>query len=227
MPVAPLEGGAKELFFAQFGDGGDVLFSQIMLFNLESTQAATAELLLKDPAGNPLSVDLNGATVNGELEIEIPAGGLRILRTDGKGDVVAGSVSVNADQPLAGVILFGGTVGVAGVGNSEPLNAGFVAAMENKKASQIRVGIAVMNLASGPVTATLQLLDEHGTLIATHPALQIAAMGREAKFLDELFFGTDLSDFMGVLIVTATGRIGATVIQTRPGQFATIPVTPR
>ncbi len=49
-------------------------------------------------------------------------------------------------------------------------------------------------------------------------------MGHLAKFLDEFFPNLDFSDFASLLKVTADGRTAATVIQTRPNQFATMPV---
>ena len=34
----------------------------------------------------------------------------------------------------------------------------------------------------------------------------------------------EFSDFMGLIRVKPSGKIAATVVQTRPGQFATMPV---
>lgn len=34
----------------------------------------------------------------------------------------------------------------------------------------------------------------------------------------------DFSDFMGLIRVKPSGKIAATVVQTRPGKFATMPV---
>ena len=36
--------------------------------------------------------------------------------------------------------------------------------------------------------------------------------------------GIDSRDFMGLIRVRPSGKIAATVVQTRPGQFATMPV---
>ncbi|MFQ5739338.1 MAG: hypothetical protein ACE5JX_10030 [Acidobacteriota bacterium] len=227
LPVAPLDSGSQQLFFAQIGDGGGLLFSQIMLVNLNAQTDAAAQIILKDAQGQPLALDLSGVEVMGEVPAVVPAGGLEVLATDGLGPVTSGSVIINSDQPLAGVILFGGTVGVAGVGSSLALTSGFVAPMENTEALQIRVGIALMNLEPTSLQITLELSDAGGTLVATSSALSVAGGGRESKFLDELFPRVDLSDFSGVLRVTAPGRIAATVIQTRPGQFATLPVAPK
>ena len=54
-------------------------------------------------------------------------------------------------------------------------------------------------------------------------------MGHLALFVTQFDWNqlVDFSAFEGILKVTSSGRIAATVIQTRPGQFATLPVTPR
>ena len=79
----------------------------------------------------------------------IAGGGGAIFVSDGEGLVVTGSVTVSADRPLSGVVLFdGGAVklGVAGVGSSEPL-AGFRAPTESRSGdAAVRTGVAVVNL---------------------------------------------------------------------------------
>ena len=211
-------------FFAQFGDGA-ALFSQIILFSLDPSMEATVTMIFKDNDGNPLSVDLNGELVAGEKTAMIPAGGLRSFKTDGLGDLLEGSVTVISDKAVAGVILFGGTSGLAGVGSSAALPDGFTAPMETNSASAIDTGIAVMNLEESAVNLNLQLCDRDGAVLASAAAM-LPGMGHLAAFLAEFEWSTavDFSDFEGTLKVTTDGRIAATVIQTRPGQFATLPV---
>ena len=45
-------------------------------------------------------------------------------------------------------------------------------------------------------------------------------------FIDEIPWdhAVDFSNFMGLIRVKPSGKIAATVVQTRPGQFATMPV---
>ncbi len=213
------------LYFAQFADGSGIS-SQITLFNLNEEQGAATTILLKDDAGEPLTVDLNGEEVNGELEVIIPAGSLRRFETDGLGDTVVGSVTVESDGNLAGVILFGGTTGLAGVGSSVALDeVGFTAPMEVNTGAGTDTGIAVMNLEAQEVTLDLQLCDEDGGVLAT-AQMALPAMGHRALFVTEVEWDTvvDFSDFDGLLKVTATGSTSATVIQTRPSQLATMPV---
>ncbi len=116
-----------KLFFAQFGDGLGVLASEIILVSLDEEDATTADVILKRQDGSPLPVDLNGTLANGLLQdVVVPAQGKVTLTTDGEGDLVVGSVTICSNKPLTGVIVFSGTVGLAGVQSSEA-QLGFVA----------------------------------------------------------------------------------------------------
>ena len=222
--AGPGQAALHSLHFAQFGEGGDVLFSQIILFSLDLDGEAKVTIVLRDDEGNALQTDLNGEVVNGQLQATIPAGGLRTFSTDGAGPVVGGSVTVNSDRPIAGVILFGGSVGLAGVGSSPELGLGFLAPMESRLADQIQTGVAIKNLEFEQITLVLRLLDANGLELATRQ-LALAPFGHHASFIDQLFGQLDLSDFAGVLRVETARRITATVLQSRPGEFATMPVT--
>lgn len=214
------------LYFAQFADG-DGLFSQITLLNPSDTEAS-AKITLRDDNGNPLTVDLNGNEVVGELDVTIPAHGLRRFQTDGLGETVIGSVVVDSDEALSGVVLFGGATGLAGVGASPAIGTdGFAAPMEVDTAKKINTGIALMNLGVSKLTAMLQLKDEDDSLLATGE-VNLEGMGHRAFFVTEIAWDNevDFSSFSGVLNVTSIGTISATVIQTRPDQFATMPVAP-
>ena len=221
-----------KLHFAQFGDGsqdGLNIFSQITLFNLDVDRPAQVKIILKDDDGNPLSVDLNGEVVQGETDVVIPAGGLRIFKTDGEGPLTVGSAVVCSDRALAGVILFGGSVGVAGVGISQVLSAGLVAPMETDGSGDINTGIAVMNVEQEPNRLQVTLGDAQGSDLAT-AELTLPASGHQSLFVNEFPWQTeknvqlDFSNFRGLLTVSSSGRVAATVIQTRPGEFATLPV---
>ena len=225
-PVQPALGTNIELNFAQFADGAG-LFSQIILFNLAADMEANVTLVLRDNEGNPLSVDLNGEQVSGQMAALIPAGGLRSFKTSGLGELVIGSVTANSDQPLGGVILFGGTEGLAGVGGSELQPNGFVAPLETNFESQISTAIAVANLEEESITLTLQLRDQEGVQLAL-ASLEVPGMGHLATFLPDFGWSpeVDFSDFQGTVRATATGPVAGSVIQTRPGQLATLPVVP-
>ena len=112
------------------------------------------------------------------------------------------------------------------MGSSEALDNGFRAPMETNSAGSINTGIAVMNLENDQLTLDLQLCDRDDNPVAS-AQISLAAMGQLAKFVTEFNWdkAADFSDFEGTLKVTGDGRIAATVIQTRPTQFATMPVS--
>ena len=225
--VPPLSGPSitpdHSLHFAHFGDGEEALFSEILLYSL-GTATANVHVDIRDDEGNPLSVDLNGEMVHGETDLQIPVCGLRSLRTDGVGPLVTGSVSVTSDQPIGGVILFGGVVGLAGVGSSPEMVGGFYAPIEANLEEQTSTGIAIKNLEGETATISFTLLTSDGA-VAAETTRVVAGLGHLALFASQLFPALDLSEFLGTLVVTAEGRLTATVLQTRPQEFATLPVT--
>jgi hypothetical protein len=222
---------SNQLYFAQFGDGQG-LFSQIILFNLNPTSAANAMIELRTDSGSPLETKLNGEDVDGSLEVEIPAGGVRIFESDGTADSIsAGSVTVSSDRPLSGVILFGGPTGVAGVGNSLASTVGFIAPMQVNEDDTINTGVAMMNLEEEEVVIDLELRDNSGSILATSQ-LTLASLGHRALFVTEIDWDTSLNfnNFRGLMTADSGGkRIASTVIQSRSQQkqFATMPVTER
>jgi hypothetical protein len=213
----------ERLYFAQFADG-DGIFSQITLFNPGQSDA-NADIAINDREGQPFQVDLNGELVNGATSITVPAGGVRQLSTDGDGSLKVGSVAVVSDLKLNGVVLFGGAVGLAGVGSSQALSNGFSAPMESNSGQSVNTGIAIMNIESEGATVDLELFDADGASLAT-AQISVPANGQRALFVSEIDWNNsvDLSNFIGVLKASSTSGIGATVVQTRPGQFATLPV---
>ena len=223
----------ERLHFAQFANGAGIV-SQISLLN-GIGEAVNAKLELRGGDGAPLNVVLNGEMVSGETEVfSIAGGGGAVYASDGQGPVVAGSLTVHSDGPLSGVVLFeGATLGVAGVGNSEPL-AGFRAPAENRTGDEfIRTGVAVMNLDAEEKTLQVRLIDldgaETGTgTVATDP---LAGNGHMARFIEEFNWDDpvpDLTDFQGVLeVVPSHGRVAATVLRISSGNnMASLPVAP-
>jgi hypothetical protein len=227
LPEGEVASSEHRLYFAQFGDGEGQLFSQILLINREEEVEASATVSLRDDEGEPLEVDLNGEVVQGSVDVTVPAGGLKVLETDGEGDLTVGSVMVTSDQPLGGVVLFGGSAGVAGVGASEVLSEGFLAPIEKSSSLNINTGIAVMNLGAEELTLELELLNPDAEQLATAQA-DLVGNGHSPRFVNQFDWSASVnfSDFQGMLRVRSTARCAATVIQTRPNQFATMPVVP-
>ena len=177
-------GEGQDLYLPQFGRGGG-LFGQISLFSRNETES-TATVILKDDDGGPLSLDLNSVLVEGETEVNVPAGGSVVLRSDSQGDVKVGSVTVRSTQPLHGSVLFGGSTGLAGVLSSPMLGTSFSALVETNTEGKIDTGVAIMNLEGREVTVLLRLCDSDGTEIARaqlDPPL--AAMGHRALFVTQ------------------------------------------
>ena len=91
----------------------------------------------------------------------------------------------------------------------------------------INTGIAVVNLEGDVTVLELLLTDPNGAPLAKSE-IQIEANGHTAVFVDQIEWNRQIgfSEFKGNLRVLSQGKsIGATVIQTRPGQLATIPVS--
>ena len=223
----------QKLYFAQFGNGGAPgaeVFSQILLLNLTDREA-NVKVLLKNDDGEPLSVTLNDEVVEGEKELVIPAGGLSVLRSDGKGDLISGSVLVCSDQGLAGNVLFGGSVGAAGVGSSALVLQGFTAPVQSNSEERLSTGIAITNGETDELVVQLALAGVDAMSVAT-AELTLAGMGHRALFLEQIEWKVeegmelDPSNFVGLLTARAPGRLAGTVISTSPGFFSTLPAMP-
>ena len=236
-PVSPL-------YFAQFGDGEIAstavaetlgasttqLSSEIFLLNTDKTMEAGATIAIKGDDGQPLSdIDLNGiGLVQGEVDVTIPACGLRILRTDGQGILQAGSATVISEKQLSGVVVFNSGIGAAGVGASAALPE-FIAPI--LKTAEINTGIAFQNPGNDQVTVSLELRNPDGNLLAS-ASIILAGMGHQAFFVDEIGWipepdvSLDFTDFEGLVkATTSVGGVAATVIQARPQEFVTMPVS--
>ena len=82
-----------------------------------------------------------------------------------------------------------------------------------------------MNLETEDLILNLTLLDADGMELDT-AQLTIPAMGLMTQFLEAVDWATDSdkSNIRGILTATSSGRIAATVLQTRPLQLTTMPI---
>ena len=158
----------------------------------------------------------------------VPACGMRILRTDGLGPLQVGSATVSSDRQLSGVVVFDSGIGAAGVSAGEALPE-FVAPM--LKNSEINTGISLQNPGNDQVMVNLELRNSDGDLLAT-ASITLAGMGHRALFVDEIDWTPEpdvafnFTDFEGLVKAgTSSGDVAATVIQTRPQEFVTMPVS--
>jgi len=140
------------------------------------------------------------------------------------------------------VILFGGSIGVAGVPSSERMPRGFLTPIQADLENGLNTGVAVANPAGffrrDVVELRFLLLDVDGNLLATAPPFELPARGHRALFIHEPDWipepgiTLDFNGFSGILKVKSSGPVAAVVLQTRPGlsaaqgQFATLPVSP-
>ncbi len=217
----------EALYFAQFGEGVG-FFSQIILLN-SGDSPVNGRMLVRRNDGSPLPARLNGALLaDGALNVSVPPGGARSFVSSPEGTPEAGSVTVVSDGALVGVILFGGDFGLAGVGASPAFPTGFFGPIETNETTDINTGVAVENVSEANLSLTLELLDEDGVVVS-ESSLELPPFGHAALFVTQLDWdpAVDFSDRRGALRVASNGPVAATMIQTRPGQFATFPVAPR
>jgi hypothetical protein len=229
--INPLATQDHKLHFAQFANGAAgtaSIVSKLFLFNQDALGAATATIYARGDNGVLLPLTLNGQATTGQMNVTVPTGGLKVVSTSGQGVIVAGSVTVTSDRAISGTLVYGSVFGSAGVGSSSELSQGFIAPMETASASQVDTGIAVMNPTDGAITLNFDLCDLNGTRLSG-AAESIPARGHKALFLRQFNWSParNLDNFQGLIRELGGNKVAATVIQTRPGQYMTMPVAPR
>jgi hypothetical protein len=213
--------------FAQFADGQGIS-STLILVNPSATITATGTAELFDSSGRPLSVDINGTIQQGSFPFSIPPAGVGFYATAGAGERAVGSLQVSSNPSIGGTILFSGDLGVAGVGSAQ-MTAKSLVPIESDVSRGMYTGVAIANPYSTALSLTLSLLDLQGNTIAAGAvSMLLPAHGQLARFPEEIFSGRgiDFSRFRGTLKVESPLSVSAMAIQARPGQIATLPVTP-
>ena len=253
LPVVPVDpsgsrGGETVLDFAQFANGAGIT-SELVFVNLSTEPSRPAPtpfhsdilpslpvLYFYDPGGaliDPASVvDLTGdlvVTEDGALTVqtEIDPLGVLTISTHGRGHLLSGSVKVVSGGPIGGFLRFDlPEVGVAGVGASPPVSDAIVPV--RRQEDGLNTGIAIHNLESSPELVRCDLMQEGVRLDAAN--ISLAANGQDARFIDQMFTGTDTSDFVGAVRCAATGEglFTAVALEMDPGNriFTTLPVVP-
>ena len=113
---------------------------------------------------------------------------------------MVGSVRVVSDGPIGGVLRFDiPTIGVAGVGASEAVNAAIFPA--RRMANGINTGAAIRNLESGAATVTCRLMADGQRM--GEAAINLAGNGQNSQFINELFPSANTDDFEGSVHCTA------------------------
>ena len=173
-----------------------------------------------------LTEDLE-VTEDGALSIQMemePLGELTIS-THGRGEVVSGSVQVAADGPIGGVLRFDlPGIGVAGVGASQPVRDAIFPA--RRQAGGIATAAAIRNLGEEALVVSCRLMS--GGIVLEAVEISLEANGQEARYIEELFTGTDTSDFVGSVRCTAPGLFTGIAVELDDSNriFTTLPVVP-
>ena len=140
------------------------------------------------------------ATAALTVPMGIPGRGEITISTNGEGPLVIGSVRVFASGRMGGVLRFDiPMVGVAGVGASEPVNDAIFPA--RRMAGGINTGAAIRNLSADPMTVTCHLM-QAGDVMDT-AMVRLAGDGHSSEFINEMFSGSNTTDFVGSVRCTA------------------------
>lgn len=193
----------QEIYFAQLADGGNLIRSQIRLAN-PTGMDSTARLVLRDPMGDPLSIELNGVPADGELEVIVPGSGTRFLETSGVGPVLSGTATVTSDAPLQGTIVYRGNLGLAGLTAGTLLEGNFAAGITQDAMLGTRTSFSIMNLEEEEIELTFELTNATGGFLGSATE-RIPPVGKLARFVDELDWNPSvpLENFEGLLRVRA------------------------
>ncbi|MDA2930861.1 CHRD domain-containing protein [Acidobacteria bacterium AH-259-O06] len=226
------------IYFAQFGNGGG-FSSDIVMTNPSGTDTIAGQVDFTDEMGAELSVGLLSEAENATLSIEpqqvqtsaqfsIAPLGARTISTDGAGDVVAGSARVTADGAVGGVVRFTiPNIGIAGVGESIPVNGALVPV--RRQSGGINTGVAIRDTANRDNTVNLTLRDAQGAAVENSTAtIMLSPRGRVSQFINELFPNANTDNFQGTLEIRAEGgeiAVIALELGTQAGEFTTLPVT--
>ena len=250
VPVARAGGGGQEtvLYFAHFANGSGTT-SDLVFVNVSprpsgpgptpyhtAVSPSRPALYFYDQEGNlmdPASVvDLTGdleVTGDGALSIQTemePLGELTIS-THGRGELVCGSVTVVSEGPIGGVLRYAlPGIGVTGVGASPPVRDALFPA--RRQADGISTAAAIHNLGEEAMGVSCRLMQ--GGIVLEAVEIYLEATGQEARYIEELFPGTDTSDFVGSVRCTAPGEGAFTgvAVELDAGNriFTTLPIVP-
>ena len=167
-------------------------------------------------------------TGDGALSVrtEIEPLGELTLSTHGRGNLVTGSVTVDANGPIGGVLRFDlPSIGVAGVGASQPVRDAIFPA--RRQAGGISTAAAIHNPGRRSDGGELPV-DESGFRARRDGDSLWRPNGQEAQFIEQMFTGTDTSDFVGSVRCTAPGLFTGVAVELDYGNriFTTLPVVP-
>ena len=223
LPVVPVDrtGGTNKeavLDFAHFANGAGIT-SDLVFVNVSAPrrvgpftlagQLVRPAIYFYDKRGNPIAaesvVDVLGdleVTEDGALTVQtaIESLGELTISTHGRGVVVTGSVKVVTDGAIGGVLRFDlPGIGVAGVGTSQPVQDAIFPA--RRQEGKISTAAAIHNLGVEAMVVSCRLMKDG--VVLEEVEIPLEANGQEAQYIEQMFTGTDISDFVGSVRCTA------------------------
>ncbi len=208
--------------FAQFAHVAGALTSGVFLINTDLQNQASGKISAHDSQGARTPVSLGQLSSDSNQDLNLVLGpGAALSATTGGASTFVGSLRALADQCIGGTVLFTGDTGTTGVGPSNALYT-FVAPVIRNTATGEQTALAITNLEERPAKYFIQVQNKNGVLV-TSAVVDLAASGHDARFIEEIVSGLPNS-FQGTVVVTASRKIGATVILVAPGIFTTFPV---
>ena len=247
LPVVPVDAAAADdgmsmLNFAHFANGdfnGNPIISDLVFVNVANTAVAPV-IYFYDQDGNMIDADtvvdamMEGVDFaeDGALTVmtQIPPLGEMTISTSVMGDDVVGSVRVDSDGPIGGVLRFvTSNIGVAGVGASEAVNAAIFPARYME--GGINTGAAIRNLESERMTVNCKLMQ--GGRMVDEEDIPLAANAQNSQFITEVFdeiMDSGMSEFVGSVHCSAPEGMMFTGVALEMDfinrVFTTLPVVP-
>ena len=233
VPLDHFPEGRCTLDFAHFGNGSSIR-SDLVLVN-RTTSTVRPSVSFFDQKGNPVPPDSLVDVAEGlefqdgalSVRTELAPLGETTIKTNGRGDLVTGSVRIVSDGPVGGVLRFDvPNVGVSGMGISRPVDDALFPV--RRREGSVRTAAAIHNLSTKEIELTCQLMKQG--IILEEIGVSVEANGQVAQFIEEMFTETDTSDFAGSVRCTAPWRelfTGVAVeMDANKRTFTTLPIVP-
>ena len=219
--------GSNILFFPQIADGGG--YRTTFLLANPGPIGISAVLETFTSAGLPLTINLNNL-IQSKFSVNLPAHGIVLLESNSMGSSTrTGWARVTASGPIGGSIVYdalsvsGRLLSAAGIDPAQPTGS-FCYSVDTRLG--FLSGSALANLTEESTSLEFKLYKADGTLLRTQTRT-LAGLSQFAELAGEIFPGTNLDNFTGIIKVTSSGSaiVGTTLRFNRDlSVFASIPV---
>jgi hypothetical protein len=197
-------------YLPQIANGGGFKTTFVLCNN--SSASATANLDLFDDNGNPVAMSVDG-NINNRFVIQLPAGGTRLLETDGQGSLMSGVARVSSSAKIGVSELFivydidGIHFAETGISNATPMSS-FVLPVDTT--GSFNTALAFLNTTNASSGVTLTLRDSSGKQFGAPVNLTIEGNKHIARYIfgsGQLF--PSASNFQGSLLVESSKPLAA------------------